>query len=127
MFCMKCNKDISECTCDDKEFLHRQLIKLGDMMGDGLHYEPDGKWISHEYKKTLKALGIESKRKNNSKKINELMDQRVRDVKCQNCNGILKQTRSNSKRARCVDCGALFQLLKLSLRCQTPLKLHQSY
>ncbi len=27
----------------DKADLHRQLVRLGDMMGDGLHHEPDGK------------------------------------------------------------------------------------
>lgn len=34
----------------DKEYLHRQLVKLGDMIGDGLHDEPDGKWITKEYR-----------------------------------------------------------------------------
>ncbi len=33
--------------------LNNQLIKLGDMMGDGLHHESDGKWISIEYKKVF--------------------------------------------------------------------------
>lgn len=31
--------------------LYGQLVKLGDMMGDGLHHEPGGKWISRDYKK----------------------------------------------------------------------------
>lgn len=40
----------------DNDHLHRQLIKLGDMMGDGLHYESDGKWIEKEYTKICKIL-----------------------------------------------------------------------
>ena len=36
--------------------LNNQLIKLGDMMGDGLHHESDGKWISTEYKRVFEAI-----------------------------------------------------------------------
>lgn len=35
---------------EDNKKLHEQLIKLGDMMGDGLHHEDGGKWIEREYK-----------------------------------------------------------------------------
>lgn len=99
---------------ETKDHLHKQLIKLGDMMGDGLHLEPDGKWISREYKNTMKALGMlpKQKRRNNSDSINEAMERRVEEVVCQKCQGRLKQTRKGSKRARCKDCGAKFQLLK---------------
>ena len=38
------------------EHLWRQFEKLGEMMGDGLHHEADGKWISVEYKKLAKIL-----------------------------------------------------------------------
>ena len=57
---------------ETKAHLHSQLIKLGDMMGDGLHHEPDGRWISKEYTKVLRALGIapKQKRANNSEVIN---------------------------------------------------------
>jgi hypothetical protein len=41
-------------TDETRDHLSRQLIKLGDMMGDGLHYED--KSISREYKRVLKAL-----------------------------------------------------------------------
>lgn len=97
----------------NKEFLHRQLVKLGDMMGDGLHHEPDGKWISKEYKRILIALEIipKPKRRNNSAAINEAMARRVKEVKCQQCHGELKQTKSGSKRGICTDCGAKYQLL----------------
>jgi hypothetical protein len=94
-----------------KNFLYRQLIRFGDMMGDGLHHEPDGKWIEKEYKNILRALGIYPKRKNNSKIINKLMFNRVQTVKCQKCKSTLQQTRLGSMRARCTNCGTLYQLL----------------
>ena len=97
-----------------KDFLHRQLIRLGDMMGDGLHHEPDGKWIEREYAQTAKALGYGPPRKNNSVAINERMKTRVTEVKCQKsgCGGELKQTRSGSKRGICSKCSAKYQLMK---------------
>lgn len=98
-----------------KDHLYRQLIQLGDMMGDGLHYEPDGKWIPKEYKRVLKALGIIPKRRPSStSQINDLMRERVAESKCR-CGGKVKQTRSGSMRAVCVECGNKYQLLK---RCK---------
>lgn len=98
-------------TDEEKAHLHRQLVKLGDMMGDGLHLEPDGKWISKEYRQILKALGMLPKTKRNVKGIDAAMIKRVNEVSCQKCGGQLKQTRSGSKRAQC-QCGAKCQLLK---------------
>jgi hypothetical protein len=94
--------------------LNNQLIKLGDMMGDGLHLEPGGKWISKEYIRVARALGIIQKRdrSKSAARINELMQTRCKDVKCGKCGGELKQTRSGAKRARCFGCGGLWQLLK---------------
>lgn len=68
----------------DKDLLEDRLVRLGDMMGDGLHLEPGGRWIEREYKKTLKSLGLLElvKRKNNSNKINEFMAKRLKEVKC---------------------------------------------
>lgn len=103
---------MAELSKEAKDQLHNQLIRLGDMMGDGLHHEPDGKWISAEYRRTLKALGMMPKRPNNSEAINERMRQRVLDVKCGKCHGELRQTRSGSKRAACQSCGGKRQLLK---------------
>ena len=94
------------------DHLHRQLIKLGDMMGDGLHLEPDGKWISQEYARICRALGYTKPRVNRSAAINERMVTRVQEVACPKCSGELKQTRSGSKRAACVSCGEKWQLLK---------------
>ena len=101
-----------ELSPETKKHLHSQLIKLGDMMGDGLHLEADGRWISKEYKQTLRALGMLPKKKNNSVAINEAMTKRVNDVKCGKCEHQLKQTRSGSKRAICSNCGGKWQLLK---------------
>ncbi|HCG7330438.1 TPA: hypothetical protein ACPVYZ_004243 [Vibrio parahaemolyticus] len=86
----------------DKDYLHRQLIKLGDMMGDGLHLEPDGKWISQEYKKVAKALGydVTPTRRSNVDGINKAMAKALETARCK-CGGELKQTRSGSYRAKC--------------------------
>ncbi|PSW53038.1 hypothetical protein C0W50_19715 [Photobacterium leiognathi subsp. mandapamensis] len=93
----------------DNSFLRRQLVKLGDMMGDGAHLEPDGKWISVEYRRTLKALGIAPPRRNNSAAINEAMKSALAQSSCNKCDGSLKQTRSGSYRAQCQSCGAKYQ------------------
>lgn len=95
----------------DKDLLEDRLVRLGDMMSDGLHLEPGGKWIEKEYKETLKALGLlESvKRKNNSDKINEFMDNRLKEVKC-TCGSELVQSRSGSFIGKCVKCGKKFIL-----------------
>lgn len=95
----------------DKDLLEDRLVRLGDMMGDGLHLEPGGKWIEWEYKETLKALGLlESvKRKNNSDKINEFMANRLREVKC-TCGSELAQSRSGSFIGKCNKCGKKFIL-----------------
>lgn len=93
------------------DHLNNQLIKLGDMMGDGMHHEPGGKWIEREYKKVLKALGYIKPTPRNTEAINIHMAKRVKDVPCPHCEGQLKQTRSGSKRAACIECGDKFQLL----------------
>lgn len=97
---------------NDNDFLYRQLIKLGDMMGDGLHHEPDGKWIPKEYKKILKALGMLPKKKRNVSGINEAMEKKLSGINCLNCDGELKQTKSGSMRAICSNCGNKYQVLK---------------
>lgn len=95
---------------NDNDFLYGQLVKLGDMMGDGLHLEPDGKWIEKEYKKICKQLGL-IKRKNHSPQINEFMSKRTEIVRC-DCGGKLEQTRSGSFIAACCECGKKYRLGK---------------
>ena len=43
---------------DASAFLYDQLIKLGDLMGDGEHLQIGGEWIEREYNQTLKSLGL---------------------------------------------------------------------
>lgn len=95
----------------DKDLLEDRLVRLGDMMSDGLHLEHGGKWIEKEYKQTLKALGLlePTKRKNNSEKINEFMDKRLKEVKC-TCGSELTQSRSGSFIGKCKKCGKKFIL-----------------
>ncbi|GKT37495.1 hypothetical protein ADUPG1_003433, partial [Aduncisulcus paluster] len=53
-----------------EKHLHNQLIKLGDMLGDG-DCDP---WVEKEYVRVLKALGIGPKpKKRNSAQINAMM------------------------------------------------------
>jgi PHP family Zn ribbon phosphoesterase len=86
------------------------------MIGDGLHNEPDGRWISVEYKKVCKALGHIKPKPRNNAGIDEQMKIRVEAVACTKCGGTLKQVRSGSMRAACAGCGAKFQLLKRAKR-----------
>ncbi|WP_210499411.1 hypothetical protein [Vibrio crassostreae] len=102
-----------------KARLHSQLIKLGDMMGDGLHLEPDGKWISRDYKKVSQALGIAPKttRKNNGEEIDQKMAEALKDKKCPNCQSDkLEQTRKGSMRAKCGDCKQVLQFKRSGKR-----------
>ena len=108
-----------ELSSDEKDNLHRQLVRLGDMMGDGEHHEPGGKWISKEYRKICRALGIIPKKPRRSPEmVNEEMRKRVEKVACQRCGRKLKQVRSGSLRASCQNCGAKFQLLKFIKKSQ---------
>ena len=93
------------------DFLYCQLIKLGDMMGDGLHLEPDGKWIEREYKSVCRALCLikNKPKQSHSPEINEFMAKRVQAVKCV-CGGNLKQTRSGSFIAKCEQCDKKYRL-----------------
>lgn len=99
---------------EEKSDLHRQLVKLGDMLGDGLDLEPGGKWIRRDYRKIAIALGYinPSKRTSNRPAINALMEERVQECPCKECGGELKQTRSGSMRAKCQSCERIYQLIK---------------
>lgn len=96
----------------DRDFLYRQLDGLGQMIADGLADEPDGKWISREYRSICRQLGIIKRkpRKNRGKSINEFMAQRVKEECCNICKGELKQTRSGSFIAVCTSCGRKWRL-----------------
>jgi ribosomal protein L44E len=66
----------------DKDRLHKDLIKLGDMMGDGLHYEDP--WIAKEYRKTAKALYPEMYPKKQRKPTQRI----IKTLKVCNCGAI---------------------------------------
>lgn len=89
--------------------LQADLVKLGDMMGDGLHYEPGGKWIARDYRRVARALGHTLPSQRNVTGINAAMADFLAKTPCPKCSGALKQTRSGSKRARCSRCSATFQ------------------
>lgn len=93
------------------EFLLNQLVKLGDMMGDGLHHEPNGKWIEKEYKKVAEQLGIIKQTPKSNDAIDTYMSERCNVVKCE-CGGMLKQSRKGSFIAKCVSCGLKYRLGK---------------
>lgn len=92
------------------EFLSNQLIKLGEMMGDGLHHEPDGAWISREYTRICRILHPDMFPKKDFTKRNEAVQKWCSTHVCQTCKGILKQTKSGSLRVKCVGCGQKYQL-----------------
>lgn len=97
------------------EFLWNQFIRLGEMIGDGLHEEADGRWISKEYKRLTKILVPEMKeeqqdrRKRKAVAVNEAMDRVLLEKKCE-CGGCLKQTRSGTKICACQACGKKYKL-----------------
>lgn len=100
-------------TAETKAHLHRQLIHLGDMMGDGLHHETDGKWISREYRQVMKTLypdAYKGQRKARVSAINENMAKIISEHTCRKCSGALKQTRSGSLTCACGVCGSRYKL-----------------
>lgn len=97
-------------TFDDNEFLWSQFIRLGEMLGDG---DCDA-WVGKEYKQIAIQLGlIKCKpRKNNSKQIDEFMEKRITQARCNKCNGELRQSRKGSLFGICTNCGTKFILGK---------------
>lgn len=97
------------------EHLMNQLVKLGDMMGDGLHHEEP--WIAREYRKISRILMPEIKEKEKATRIarNKALDAKVAQVlpnhKCK-CGGNLKQSRSGSLVVNCTVCSLSFKFSK---------------
>lgn len=97
-----------------------QFARLGEMIGDGLHNEPDGKWISREYKRLSELLIPEIKdmksanRKLKAGKINEQVANLISKIKCKKdgCGGDLRQSRSGSKICYCKNCNARYKAVK---------------
>lgn len=98
---------------DNNEFEWNQFCKLGEMIGDGLHYEEP--WIAKEYKRLGKILMPEAyaeQRKAKSKSINDAVKKRLLKDKCSKCSSELKQVRAGSYIVKCVQCGARFKYRK---------------
>lgn len=99
------------------DFHWRQFCKLGEMMGEGLHYEADGKWIAAEYKKLSRILIPEirdvekARRLRKTEAINESMKKLLLEKKC-DCGGILVQSRSGSKVCYCYKCDQRYKVGK---------------
>ena len=98
----------------DDDFLYRQLEKLGDMIGDGLHLEPGGKWISTEYNKIAKSLGLIKNKKRDVSGINSAVKSVISNQTCtsKGCEGALKQSRSGSYVIQCLTCHKRYKLKK---------------
>jgi len=94
---------------DPKASLYKDLVKLGDMIGDGLADEPGGAWIRRDYKRVAKALGHGMPRRNNGAAINAAVARFLEANKCK-CGGPLKQTRSGAMRVVCGSCCETMQL-----------------
>jgi predicted Zn-ribbon and HTH transcriptional regulator len=99
----------------DNKILWDRFCRLGEMIGDGLHYED--KSISTEYKKLMKILlpptdeeksFYKEARKIKNKSIDEQMGKLLSVKKC-DCGGEIKQLRSGSKAAKCQSCGQRFK------------------
>ena len=96
---------------DTKNYLYDRLIRLGDLMGDGYHLEPDGKWVEKEYRDTVRLLGLSPKKSvhRDTKSINEFMEKRLQEVRCE-CGSKLFQSRKGSFIAECIVCGKRYKL-----------------
>lgn len=93
--------------------LQRQFERLGEMIGDGLHLEPGGSWITKEYRKIMYALhpDIKDQQRELKQRQNKILDEKMVELLSNHpckCGGNLKQTRSGAKTAKCEICGARY-------------------
>jgi hypothetical protein len=107
----------------DNQDLWGRFIRLGDMMGDGLHHESDGKWIERDYKRIAKILIPEikeaekQKRKNKAIRINQQMDVLLQTKKC-SCGGQLQQKRSGTIVVYCSVCNTRYKAVSKKVNKQ---------
>ena len=99
----------------ENEFEWRQFCRLGEMIGDGLHYEEP--WILREYKQLQKILLPETEaekeykrkiRKIKNEKINEQIKELLKRDRCK-CGSEMKQIRIGSKVVVCLKCGTKYR------------------
>ena len=102
---------------EHQKHLWNQFVRLGDMMGDGLHHEPDGKWIVREYNKLAKILMPEIREAKRAKReakmvsTDKQMAKLLEGKKCK-CGGDLRQARSGSIIAYCKACNSRYKATK---------------
>lgn len=99
------------------DHMWRRFERLGEMIGDGLHYED--KWILKEYNalakvlcpptKEMKAFAAQQKKEKN-KILDEKITAMLQQHKCE-CGAELKQTRSGSLTSQCtnINCGKRYK------------------
>ncbi|UOX38453.1 hypothetical protein VpasPP24_113 [Vibrio phage Vpas_PP24] len=94
-------------TDQERARLSSRLVKLGDMIGDGI----DTPEVRREYRVICKQLGyIEDKpRANNSDKINKAVEEALKNQVCPKCHGDLRQKRKGSYKVICIECKSPFK------------------
>lgn len=95
---------------DQDDYLALQLYGLECRMARGEHLQQGGERLVCEYRK-LKARqgrGLRKPKRDNAE-IDRLMAERLPTCACEACGGGLKQARSGSLRARCIECGEGWQ------------------
>ena len=101
----------------DNKHLWDRFCRLGEMMGDGLHHESDGKWIERDYKALSKILIPEiaevynTRRSEKGHRLNQQMSTLLQEKKC-SCGGQLRQSRSGSVIAYCMVCNSRYKAAK---------------
>ena len=108
----------------ENEFEWNQFCRLGEMIGDGLHNEPDGKWISKEYRRLMLLLNPDIKESlaKQKKEKNERLDNQILKLiatgKCthNDCGGQLYQSRSGSKIMYCSKCQSRYKAISSKKR-----------
>lgn len=95
---------------NDRDVLYQQFIRLGEMMGDDLHLEKDGRWIAREYKRISKILFPKMFPKRDTALRDTTIAEWCKDNPCKDCGGKFKQTRKGSMRVVCTQCGVKRQL-----------------
>lgn len=90
------------------------LVKLGDMIGDGLADEKGGAWIKKEYKRIVDKLKKSNPDwiKAQKEGIDFKMEKLLENFKCVKCGSGVKQVRSGSWIAKCLNCSARFKATK---------------
>jgi len=105
---------MSKLTDAERERLSKDLIKLGDILGDGDLEPSDEKYFKKEYKKVFGLLYPEvnrAKRKNRMIAVNKRVLRLIEKNKC-SCGGEYRQSRSGSLICYCKKCNKRVKVVK---------------